>query len=103
MPVATPNTKTTPLEVSVLNWVNQQRESRGLEPLDELPYGHPTNSGHCPVARGLGFNAVVSVDDYELYSEDSVCESGIIPDYVSTFIQDFDEGEYPHLIEEETE
>lgn len=72
----------------VLTWVNQQRQERGMEPLEELPKGvstFPWSLYECPLAVALNVRTGAEF-------------SGQAPELIRQFIRDFDNGKYPELV-----
>lgn len=77
----------------VLKWVNAERTYLGMTKLTELPKGEPQIATCCVIARAL---------DGESGSDSTWRADGCIehPPYVKRFIQAFDEGKYPHLVDD---
>ena len=83
---------------NVLDWANRVRAEHNLgEPLTELPKGLIDNSFQCPIARALGHNTQVDGEDAYLHSDEH--EAINLPPYVRTFVQDFDAGLIPHMVD----
>lgn len=90
-------------EQKVLAYVNRQRAKLKLKPLKRLPKGFPGICRACPIANALsvgGYAADVDAGHLEVWPEekpDVTSLSTDLPKYVSRFVEDFDEGKYPHL------
>ena len=89
----------------VLDYVNRIRVQRRIgEPLEELPKGRPGNELRCPIANALGGACEVSaghafwqVGDIPGHRYEKIR----LPKFVHDFIERFDAGAYPELIEED--
>lgn len=84
----------------VLNWANQVRANCDLPAIGELPKGIPGNLCSCPLAKAIqgsvGFEAYVPLKQAN-YEED-LRES--LPEGVALWVESFDEGKYPELVDE---
>lgn len=88
------------LKTQVLDYVNQLREQYSIGPaLAELPQGVPCDGLECVLARALngadvspGYIESPAFDELESYGE-------YPPLFVTEFINAFDDGNYPELIE----
>lgn len=83
----------------VLAWVNSEREARGIgSPLAELPKGMCGSIFRCPIANALD----ATVDGQQvIYDYTGELEGVDLPEYVHDFVNRFDGGEHPELIEAE--
>ena len=91
---------------SALAWVNNIRAGRyGLEPEDTFPPGRRSDGKECPVARALApckGKAIVCHLNVILYSPEERYKDDefiTVPEYVGRFIEQFDAGLFPDLIE----
>lgn len=88
----------------VLRWINGEREVRGLPALAEIPRGEPYSARLCPAAQALsGPDAEVLVG-HDTYILQRPLKSGGLwsteinmPELVTRFIKDFDEGRLPQF------
>lgn len=90
--------------VLVLDWVNEQRASIGLEPLAVLPLGRMGQVRHCVIARSFpagssAGGATVCIKYRTKYLRLPKTKQLVVPPYVRTFIGHFDAGTYPALID----
>ncbi len=74
----------------VVDWCNEHRKEKGLEPLEDLPLGIPGDAASCPcgTATGLRVN----------YHDVADAEGKIVertPTAVHAFARAFDSGHYP--------
>lgn len=86
------------LERAALDFANGLRQQAGDEPVEDLESGGLNDAASCPIARTAGAGWTVS-------SALAVCSRGrtlltaVPPPAVEQFINQFDAGEFPHLIE----
>jgi len=87
---------------STLSWLNETFvPSVGMKPLEDLPYGARANSKTCVIARALSTNAPISTGYWSVTSSEIelVTDSGIerwdVPTEIGTFINMFDDGDFP--------
>jgi hypothetical protein len=106
--MALDSTKLEKLEAAALAWVNQTFDLP--MPLLSLPPGQPRNENCCPIARALNENCEgyfeVHLRDIYRYEDDQHLEHDALASVPTSkearlFIEAFDEGWLPHLIEEE--
>lgn len=103
----------------VLKKVNEARAAFGQEPLEDLPKGILSDACQCPLARALPrvecvgiecitcegasdaekLSAVFNEKPYYSFNEFVVDTSFMTPVMLQTFIDRFDSGHYPELIE----
>jgi hypothetical protein len=87
---------------TVLTWVNQVREERGMPTIAELPCGEPGSSDGCVIANALSgteFEPATCGHFTATLWRGGVREHYIdLPAFVSCFITDFDLGRLPQLI-----
>jgi hypothetical protein len=88
----------------VLAWVNDLRREHGLgDPMPHLPPGRRLDPRRCVVAQAVDPGRCIVEDDLlTLYSRtDEYGDSWItgLPWYVADFLEAFDAGAYPGLIE----
>jgi hypothetical protein len=93
----------------ILDWVNYIRELIGLPKVDKLSKGIQKDPYCCPIAASIkeGNNKVVvrqesfKTEAYMLGEDNEVVSKvyKITPEAVKTFVQNFDDGIYPDLIE----
>lgn len=88
---------------SALTWVNNMRAEYGIDPADHFPRGRRNDGQRCPVARALApcmGGAVVCRVNAILFrpgtNDDHYIET---PQYVERFIEQFDAGMHPDLLE----
>lgn len=84
----------------VLNWCNELRKQRGIEPpLDSLPKGLQRDGYSCPCGAATG--VFVGCAEWAPTKEDHIayrsCEP--TPECVKEFVPRFDEGEFPELVD----
>ena len=98
----------TEVVMNTIKWINDTFVPRGLKPIEDLPRAHPGQGESCVLARVLRTHprwpgATVSSSYIHLNIEGMEYESGEtdidMPEEVRQFIQDFDRGEYPDLID----
>lgn len=94
---------------AVLVWVNRQREVYGIgAPLKDLPLGIQDRSCECVIARALSAPMLTAATDKDdtLLIDPSIPTDDMVridhPALVKEFIEGFDLGLYPDLIETET-
>lgn len=82
-------------ERRVLAWCNKVRERLGRKPVGRFTPGHPCNANECVIARTIDgvvvFDGVVHSRELDCYFD--------IPAYTEAFIDSFDAGRLPHLID----
>ena len=100
----------TALIMGTIKWINDTFVPRGLKPIEDLPRAQPGQGEACVIARILRThpkwpNASVTssfihlnIDGIEYESAEQDID---MPEEIRQFIQDFDRGEYPDLIEGE--
>lgn len=92
--------------------VNKARAALGSLPISELPKGRFATPDQCPIARGLGHNALVDHTAIyfignptfaqkvaEAWGTKSEGESAPLPDVLRDFLAAFDGEKIPDLIE----
>jgi hypothetical protein len=67
---------------AALDWANNKRRAKGLPTLLSIPRGKRKTSSDCPLARAIK-SSVSGADDYQ----------------VQKFIERFDAGRYPELVD----
>lgn len=84
-----------------LAWCNQQRAAFGKPSLEALPPGLPASGTCCPVACALDLPAAFTSVLNTWYAESLPEGVGGIahPLAVRRFIESFDRGDYPHLVD----
>lgn len=90
---------------NVLTFVNTERANLTLPPLYELPTGVPGDEIDCVIGRCFnspGFRATAGgrMTVVQDLSDDHIYEIAH-PEYVTEFVNRFDEGHYPALIDDE--
>jgi hypothetical protein len=89
-----------------LNWCNERRAEKGLEPLDDLPKGKKYDGNTCPCGNACGYyvgyekyfvrtceDSGTMEDPDEYPDRFSVVDS--VPNCVKEFTRLFDNGGYP--------
>jgi hypothetical protein len=96
---------------TTLRVINRLRvEALGLQPIETLPKGKIGESGLCPLANALNRRAEVD-QDYLYFSNEASAKKAarlirkgkdncdvVIPATLGKFVEEFDDGAYPHLI-----
>ncbi len=82
----------------VLDWVNEVRVTRGLDPLAALPPGVPCDPSACPVSRAL--DADIRFDGRAV-ARGGAWPTLRLPLAARRFTSEFDVGLYPALEERE--
>jgi hypothetical protein len=80
----------------ILDWVNEQRVERGLEPLRRLRRGQRLIAANCPLARSLGDGALICQTHWRCNMMSPVKLD--VPEHVRDFMTDFDRGGYSDLL-----
>ena len=85
-----------------LEFVNRARAALGREPIEDLPSGIRASSCQCPVARGVaaGSEYVAVVGSWLVKYPGLSTRDGVLTRRAQVFVEMFDEGRYPELIEE---
>ena len=98
----------TEVVMNTIKWINDTFVPRGLKPIEDLPRAQPGQGEACVIARVLRTHprwpsATVSssfvhlnIDGIEYESAEQDID---MPEDVRQFIQEFDRGHYPDLIE----
>lgn len=74
---------------ATLEWCNELRAGKGMEPLDDLPKGVRKDHESCPCGKATG----AYVAAYNWCWPDSL--DWPLPSAVCEFVRRFDRGEYP--------
>lgn len=82
----------------VLAWCNAQRAARGMEPLERLPKGICMDGWRCVISKALGEG--VWVNDVRFGYTPDLASSRELPELVRYWVNRFDAGDFPELIED---
>lgn len=89
-----------PFVASTLDWCNEHRRRKGLDPLDRMPLGSRHNPMSCPCGRAadlwVGMDSWSDVSDGEVEWE---AVAKYMPKFVREFVFAFDGGELPQYEE----
>lgn len=90
-------------EEELVAWVNRQRKGmfslRTAPPIKRLRPGLPLNGDQCSLARSIGGRARVHPNGWRPTPQAYLRP---LPKYVATFVDRFDAGWYPDLVETES-
>ncbi len=88
-----------PEENMALAWCNERRAIQNLDILDGFIPGHPWECDECAITRTAHIYSVYPHPRGGIYCiiEDKDLP---LPSWLNKFALDFDEGKYPHLVEE---
>ena len=93
------------IQADALREVNALRTANGYEPLSKLPKGERGNARCCVIAKALpGEPDHTSAGDLQLGWWHDEARPGTwidTPQPIATFIELFDNGEFPHLVIDE--
>lgn len=85
------------LEAKALAWCNARRQEKGKRPLKKMPKGRQQDQMSCPCGRTckLWVDSLV----WKFCDDPVYAKNRPLPKYMQRFVEKFDEGEFPHLIE----
>lgn len=88
------------IEERVLAWCNRVRAKRGLKPRKNFVKGRAvSNCFECLLAKTIGDNCSIFDDGLYGFGSTHAADCLEMPNYVHKFERNFEEGLYPHLID----
>lgn len=78
---------------ATLAWCNERRGEKGMPPLGALPKGEREDPASCPCGKATG----LYVDHATWGESEETKNAHQLPELVSRFVVEFDEGRFPEL------